>query len=104
MSFGLSDSTITAIISILKKNKHIEKAIIYGSRANKTYKPGSDIDITFKGKKLTLSDLYSISADLDTLMLPYTFDLSIWNTIDNPNLLTHIQEVGIVFFQNTTQK
>jgi predicted nucleotidyltransferase len=48
-----------------------------------TYKPGSDIDISLIGKNLTQALLWKILEALDDLLLPYMFDLSIYEALDN---------------------
>ncbi len=97
MDFGLSKETIYSICSVLKKYAEIEHVIIYGSRTLGTYKNGSDIDIVFKGPKLNLTILNKISNELDDLLLPYTFDLSIYHQIKNQDLIEHIDRVGVEF-------
>ena len=72
---------------------------MYGSRAKGNYKPGSDIDLTLKGKELNLKLLNKISLELDDLLLPYTFDLSIYHHIKQPDLIDHIVRVGKVFYK-----
>ena len=37
--------------------------------------------------------------ELDDLLLPYSIDLSIYQQIDNSNLVEHIQRVGIIFIK-----
>lgn len=77
----------------------MEKAILYGSRAKGNYKNGSDIDLTLHGgASLTLDVLYKIINELDDLLLPYTIDLSILNDIGDPDLIEHIQRVGVTFY------
>lgn len=71
---------------------------IYGSRAKGNYKNGSDIDLTLKGNHLNLSLLNQIANELDDLMLPYTFDLSIYSHISNEALIEHIDRVGKLFY------
>ena len=71
---------------------------MYGSRAKGNYRPGSDIDLTLKGRGINLEQLNAISNDLDDLLLPYTFDLSIFHHITNRELLGHIERVGKVFY------
>ena len=44
-NFGLSVNAIEWITRVLKVFPEIEEAIIFGSRAKGTEKPGSDIDI-----------------------------------------------------------
>jgi len=73
---------------------------LYGSRAKGNYKPGSDIDLTLKGIGLDLKLINKISIELDDLLLPYTFDLSIYNAIDDPALIEHIERVGTTFFKS----
>jgi predicted nucleotidyltransferase len=99
MRFGLDESVIEKINSVLSSCSHIEKAIIYGSRAKGTFKNGSDIDITLKGgKELNVEVLLKLTGQIDDLLLPYTADLSIFTGISNPDLVEHINRVGQVFY------
>ena len=70
MQSGLAKECIDKIIRVFERYDVIEEVILYGSRAKGNYKPGSDIDLTFKGKGLNLSILNKISIELDDLMLP----------------------------------
>lgn len=98
MHYGLKENTILRIQSVLANFPEIEEVILYGSRAKGNYKNGSDIDLTFKGKQLTLAILGKLDEQLDDLLLPYTFDLSIYHQINNPDLLDHMDRVGKLFF------
>ncbi len=40
--------------------------------------------------------------ELDDLLLPYTIDLSIMALITDPDVLAHIQRVGITFYEAKT--
>ena len=95
MKYGLRDEAIKQIQNIFAKYPNVEEATLYGSRA----KPGSDIDITLKGKELSLTELNRISLDLDDLYLPNYFDLSLYRHIQNQDLLEHIRRIGIVIYQ-----
>ena len=99
MSYGLAEKTIQAVNRIFSKYENIEEAILYGSRAKGNFSPGSDIDLTLKGKGIKLQQLNKISIELDDLLLSYTFDLSILDHISNPDLIEHIERVGKVFYQ-----
>ena len=101
MKFGLKESDIELIQSVLSNYKEVDKVLIYGSRAKGTFKPASDIDLTLLGEKLNLTIQYKIENDLDDLMLPYLFDISIFNQISNTDLVEHINRDGIVFFQRS---
>lgn len=80
---------------VLGQFPDIEAAYLYGSRAKGNYKTSSDIDIVLKGKNLNIRELSNISLQLDDLLLPYKFDISIYHQIDNDDLLNHINRVGI---------
>jgi len=100
MEYGLSPETIQKTSRIFSQHANIDEVILYGYRAKGNYKPGSDIDLTIKGEGLNLEQLNKISNDLDDLLLPYTFDLSIFHHITNIDLMNHIKRVGNkVFYQ-----
>jgi len=50
MKYGLSEVTLKKILYILKQEKNIKQAILYGSRAKGTYKNGSDYRFEFSGR------------------------------------------------------
>jgi len=99
MKFGLTENTVQKITNLISQYEEIEEAIIYGSRAKGNFRNGSDIDLVFKGAHLTLSLLNKLDQNLDDLMTPYKFDLSIYGHINNPDLKDHIQRIGITFFK-----
>lgn len=99
MKFGLKDRTVATIRSCLAHHPGIEEAVLYGSRAMGTFRPGSDIDLTLKGEKLTLSDVFRLENEIDDLLLPYTFDISIYHQISNTALRDHINRKGVLFYQ-----
>ena len=98
MRYGLQKTNIAKVKDIFAEHKEIESVILYGSRAKGNYRPGSDIDLTLKGKNINLSLLNKISLALDDLVLPYTFDLSIFDRINSSDLLEHIERVCVVFW------
>jgi predicted nucleotidyltransferase len=100
MKFGLKDEIIEQVNSVFAKYPQIEGAIIYGSRAKGNYKSGSDIDFTLTGQDLTLSIMYAVELEIDDLLLPYTFDICLFNQISNLDLIEHINGVGLVFYNN----
>ncbi len=95
---GLTQKEINGIRAVFSKYKPIEEVLIYGSRAMGNFKPASDIDLTLKGENIDLSLLAEIEFDLDDLMLPYKFDISIYNSITNPDFLDHINRMGKEFY------
>ncbi|PDW04519.1 nucleotidyltransferase domain-containing protein [Candidatus Viridilinea mediisalina] len=104
MRYGLPESTVQQICTVLRRYAQVERAILYGSRATGNAKHGSDIDLTLcGGADLSLNVLYKILDDLDELLLPYTIDLSIFNAINDPDLSAQIQRVGVLFYQRAAQ-
>lgn len=98
MRYGLKEDTIQKIQKVFTNFQEIEQAILFGSRARGKSKLGSDIDFALKGKDLNLFLLNKISLQLENLNTPYVFDLAIYHQIQNPDLLEHIQRVGIIFY------
>jgi predicted nucleotidyltransferase len=99
---GLKSSVIEAIRSVFAKFPEIETVILYGSRAKGNFKNGSDIDLTLKlvpEATASLAFLFAVQEALDELDLIYTIDLSLFDQIENPNLIDHIERVGKVFYQ-----
>jgi uncharacterized protein len=100
MKFGLSEATIEKICAVLARYPQVKTAVLYGSRAKGNYKPGSDIDLTLYGDEdMTLRVLLRLMSEMDDLLLPYTIDLSIFHTIDDPDLIDHIERVGVPFYE-----
>ena len=97
--FGLPPATLDAVRHILAQVPAVQKAVIYGSRAKGTYRPGSDIDLTLFGDLLDLDILGQIAKRLEESPIPYQVDLSIFKLIDHAALRDHIERVGQVFYQ-----
>jgi predicted nucleotidyltransferase len=95
--FGLPEKDISAMQQCFTKYPSIEEVIIYGSRAKGNFRNGSDIDLTITGNT-DFSELLRLENELDDLLLPYKIDLSLKTTINNPELLEHIERVGSVFY------
>jgi predicted nucleotidyltransferase len=97
--FGLPERSLRTLRGILASQGAVEQAIVYGSRAQGNFGPGSDIDLTLVGPALTLRHLAFLAQALDESDLPYQVDLSLREHIDNPNLLEHIARVGQVLYE-----
>lgn len=97
--YGLSDKEFDEMTAIFGKFKNLEKVILYGSRAKGNYKKFSDVDITLEGGNLTLADLFQIQDLLYESDLPYMYDVSIFSSITNPDLIDHIRRRGVVIWE-----
>lgn len=96
--FGLSDILQEKLCSVFRKYHCIDEVVIYGSRALGTNRENSDIDITLKGT-IPFDKLLNIEIEIDDLMIPYKVDLSVYNAIQNKELIDHINRVGKIFFR-----
>ena len=67
------------------------------------YKPASDIDLTLIGKDIDFSLQLKIEFDLDDLMLPYKFDISIYDKITDPEFTDHINRIGKEFYKRDSR-
>lgn len=97
--YGLKEEHINLIKSVFEKYDGIAKVILYGSRAKGNYRSASDIDLTLLGNDLDINILLKIENELDDLLLPYEIDLSIYDNIENKDLIEHINRVGVLFYE-----
>jgi predicted nucleotidyltransferase len=104
MNCGLTDMELSKLCGVFSRYEDIEKVVLYGSRAKGNYRPFSDVDITLTGNTFTRSKLYELSMDIDDLLLPYQFDISIYNSLANFDLMDHIQRVGVTIYQKISEK
>jgi type I restriction enzyme S subunit len=99
MNGGLTDVELSKLHRVFSQYADIEKVVLYGSRAKGNHRPFSDVDISLIGNTFTPSQLYKLSLDVDDLLLPYQFDISIFHTLNNSDLTDHIKRVGITIYQ-----
>lgn len=99
MPYGLTDKELQTLQTLFAANAHIEQAILYGSRAKGNYKPFSDVDIVLTGEELTRIDINRLYAAIDESSLPYKFDISLFASLKTPELIEHIERVGIVIYE-----
>lgn len=101
MKYGLTDTAWEKLQNLFALHDKIRQVILYGSRAKGNYKPFSDVDIVLIGDELTQQDLNRIVLEVDDLLLPYQFDISIFQNLTNPELIDHIRRRGIVIYDKS---
>ena len=92
--FGFSDQVMSKLHAVFTHYPEIEEVLIYGSRAKGNHKQYSDVDITVKGTGLNKTILHRLIFEIDDMLLPYNFDISIYEKITNPDVISHIMRVG----------
>ena len=98
MCGGLPESAVAKLRAIFSDYPEIDRVVLYGSRALGSCRTGSDIDLTIEANNMGLSELLTIENRIDDLLLPWKVDLSLLHKIDNPELVAHIDRVGVIFY------
>ncbi len=98
-SHGLSPQTVERIQDVLSHHPEVRRAVLFGSRAKGTARPGSDIDLALYGDGLDWRVLGRIEDELDDLLLPYSFSLLHHDARTDAELAAHIARVGLPFYQ-----
>ncbi len=96
---GLAADTVRQIAAVLARFPEVQEAVLFGSRAKGTHKPGSDIDLSLLGQALDWRVVGKIYDSLDDLPLPYRFSLILLDSHTDPDVAAHIARVGIPLFQ-----
>lgn len=53
---------------------------------------------------MSLHVLYRIMEEIDGLLLPYSFDLSLFHNISDQGVIDHIKRVGVLFYEKVGDK
>ncbi len=93
--FGLPDDVLPRLLAILSSNPKVTIITLYGSRAKGNWRLGSDIDLCIDGADLSLQELDEIDVRIDDLLLPWKVDITVLQQVDNPDLIEHIERVGV---------
>ena len=96
---GLTERDLQLIENAAASIAEVEELVLFGSRAKGCYKVASDVDLVIKGRLANESSAIRLAEILnEELPLPYFFDVLNYQSIYEPNLLDHIDRVGIVLF------
>jgi predicted nucleotidyltransferase len=96
---GLTPILWAEISRVLTAFPAVRRAVLFGSRAKGTAKPGSDIDLALEGSDLNWRIIGQIYDTLDDLLLPYRFSLIQFGESTDPTVKDHIARVGITIFE-----
>lgn len=96
---GLEPHELQILQEVLKTFPHITEAILFGSRALGTHRKASDVDLAIKGN-IDIQTLSKLKYFLEEeTLLPYFFDVLIYNDIKNKELKRHIDEIGEIIWK-----
>ena len=96
---GLPPYVFESLGAVFREWPGIDRAILYGSRAKGNFRKGSDIDLCLEAGSMPIEDLLKLGGEIDDLMLPWKVDLALKHAIENPDLLAHIERVGVAVYE-----
>lgn len=100
MTHWLKNRDIESIIKASEELPEIEEVILFGSRAKRTHKNASDIDLAIKGQGITAKTAKRLSSKLnEERPLPYFIDIVHYEAIRSQDLIEHIDRVGKVIYR-----
>jgi predicted nucleotidyltransferase len=94
LQFGLTARDMATIQGIFSVYPDVREVWIFGSRANGTYKPGSDIDLAIVNEGVAHDMLRRIVADFEESSLPYFVDVIHLPALKNKDLAAEINHNG----------
>ncbi len=97
--FGLTDRDMKTFQGILKKYPDVQIVFVFGSRAKGNYKQGSDIDLAVMNEEVKDMVIRKIKSDFEDSSLPYNVDLMNYHSLKHPELKSHIDRVGVLFYR-----
>ena len=102
MKHGLLSRDIDYITQALRQFPEIQVALVFGSRAKGNYARGSDVDLAIKGAGITHTTVSRLLFLLnEEYPLPYFFDVIHYESLANPDLVSHIDRVGEIIYAHT---
>ena len=98
MNSGLSSEERGDLCEVFRGFPSVREVILFGSRAKGTFSVGSDVDLAVKG--CGEDDAVRLSAMLnEETVLPYFFDVVVYETIQSRDLIEHIDRVGVKIYE-----
>lgn len=98
MKYGIATDEFDQMLNVFRQHKAIRRVALFGSRALRTHRPGSDIDLAIVGTDLAFTELLDVVSELDELNTLYSFDIVDVARLTNQALLDHIHRVGISIY------
>jgi len=98
LNTGLSDSILDDLRRVFAAYPEIEQVLIFGSRANGTFKDGSDIDLAVLAPTMSAARFTQLWNALDVLPLVFKMDVLHWDTLGNQLLKDKIPATGKLIY------
>ncbi|MTK10604.1 MAG: nucleotidyltransferase domain-containing protein [Clostridiaceae bacterium] len=85
-------------MNIVSKYEHVEKVLVFGSRARGEYKNNSDIDIAIFGSMLDKKGFNAIESDIRELNTVLDFDIVHFEDLSKLSLKSNIIKDGVEIY------
>jgi len=102
--FGLEQHILDKIVQVLREHPQIERAVIYGSRADGRFKPESDIDIAIFAPTMELSEFARLRFELCELPIVFKLDVVHVDALENETLRREIVTRNSEFYSVRTDR
>ena len=96
---GIPQADSQRLLELILTHPHIEKVVLYGSRALGRQRAGSDIDLCLEAPSMKLGELLELGAQLDDLLLPWQIDLQLLHLIAHEGLVAHIERASQLLWE-----
>ena len=96
---GIPQTDSQRLLELIRSHPHVQKVVLYGSRALGRQRAGSDIDLCLVAPSMVLGELLELGAALDDLLLPWQIDLQLRHLITHEELLAHIERAGQLLWE-----
>ena len=98
---GIPQADSQRLLALIRTHPHVQKVVLYGSRALGRQHAGSDIDLCLEAPSMELGELLELGAALDDLLLPWQIDLQLRHLIAHEDLLAHIERAGQLLWEES---
>lgn len=96
---GLTPAQLSRIKEILAPfAAHLDRVVLFGSRASGAYRPSSDIDLALYGP-IEEQDVDRLHTLFMESTLPLRVDIVSYQSVNSTPLKRHINEAGVILFE-----
>ncbi|MCQ6275927.1 nucleotidyltransferase domain-containing protein [Bacillus sp. V3B] len=96
---GISKRFISVLQSYCLKKDHIDKILLFGSRARGDYHRSSDIDLAVFTKESSHTQQNLIEQAINEMPTPLKIDVVFMDRLNKEKLISNIRKEGIVIYE-----
>jgi uncharacterized protein len=96
---GISQRFISELQNFCLKNEHIEKMVLFGSRARGGYHRSSDIDLAVFTKNCSHTQQNLIEQAIKDMSTPLKIDVVFIDRLKKEKLIFNIREEGVIVYE-----